>query len=397
MESNDKTMYKKGLITGLLISLIIFALCLTGIFFFVYRSSKVLTPKVKSKIDYLVSIIDKTYYEDVDVSDLQEGLYVGLIEGLGDEYSEYYPPDKAESYKTFITGELSGLGASLEKQNDGSVVVRKVYGGSSAEEIGLKRGDVIISADDNIASEMELSDFITFTRGQEGSVFVLKYRTGDEEKTVNVTRRKINIPSVSHKMLDDNIGYIEISDFNKKTPDEYTAAINDLKEKGARGIVFDLRFNGGGIVDSAVAILDNILPQCNIVTLQRKNMQDMVYNSDGEHVLDMPIAVLVSGKTASASEIFAAAIRDNNYGTLIGYKTYGKGVVQKSATLEDGSVISLTNGKYFTPSGESIHEKGITPDIELDFKYLGDVNAEYDEMKDNQVLKAIEVIKEKIN
>ena len=396
MDNNDMKMYKKGLLTGLIISLVVFAIFIVGIFIFIYRSSEVLTPTVKSKIEYLTNIIDTTYYEDVNVDDLREGLYTGLVEGLGDNYSKYYSPKEAERYNSSITGEFSGLGAALTKESDGTVKVVKVYSGSSAEAIGLKVGDIIISADDYVASSMELSDFTTHMRGKEGTTFELTYKSGDTEKKATVTRAKVEVTSVDYKMIDGDIGYIEISEFNKKTYDEYMAAINDLKSQGAKGIIFDLRFNGGGIVDAATNILDEILPKCNIVTLKQKNKADVVYNSDDAKVLDMPIAVLVSGRTASAAEIFAGAIRDNHYGTLIGYKTYGKGVIQKSATLKDGSVVSITSGKYYTPSGEDINEKGITPDIELDFEYTGDADADYDELHDNQVVKAIEVIRTSI-
>lgn len=393
---DDKRMYKKGLLTGFLIALTIFILTIIGILFFVYRNSAVLTPKVKSKINYLTQIIEDTYYEDVDVNELREGLYAGLVEGLHDKYSVYYSPEEATSFTSYISGEFCGLGAALTKDATGQVTVNKVYAGSAAEEIGLKRGDIIVAADDKIASEMELQDFTSFTRGEAGSTFTLTYKSGDAEKKVTVTRKKVDIPSVSHKMLPGNIGYIEISDFTKKTHEEYVSAINDLKEQGAKGIIFDLRFNGGGLVETAVSVLDEILPKCNIVSVQMKNKVDQIYTSDDEKRLDMPIAVLVSGRTASAAEIFAGAVKDNNAGTLIGYKTYGKGVVQSSATLEDGSVVSITSGRYFTPSGECINEKGIEPDIELDFEYLGDEDAEYDEMKDNQVLNAIEVINSKL-
>ena len=393
METNDKKSYKKGLLTGLIISLTIFALCIAGIFVFIYRSSEVLTPTVKSKIEYLTNFIEQTYYEDVDITELREGLYAGLVEGLDDKYSTYYSPTEATTFNSVLNGELSGLGALLTQADDGTVTVRKVYAGSGAEEIGLKVGDIIIAADDYKASDMELTEFVSHTRGEEGAKFTLTYESDGVEKTATVTRKKVEIPSVSHKLLDGDIGYIEISDFSKKTHAEYVEAINDLKAQGAKGIIFDLRFNGGGIVDSAVDVLDEILPKCNIVTLQQKNKKDTVYDSDDEKYLDLPIVVLVSGRTASAAEIFAGAIKDNNYGTLIGYKTYGKGVVQTSITLEDKSVISITSGKYYTPNGECINEKGIDPDIQLNFEYLGDTSGGYDEMQDNQVLKAIEVIR----
>ena len=395
MDYNEKNIYRKGLLTGLIIALTIACILMTAILLFVYRSSEVLTPRVKAKVAALSNYIQNNYIDDVDVSALQEGLYKGLVEGLGDEYSKYYSPEEAEEFKSDVTGEFCGMGAVLTVNDAGEVVVLKVYEGSSAQEIGLKRGDIIVAADDKFASSMELSEFTQFTKGEEGTSFTLTYRRGDETMQTKVTRKKVTIPSVSHKMLDGNIGYIEISEFSNNTYSEYMKAVNELKAQGARGMIFDLRFNGGGLVDSAVNILDEILPKCKIVSLQIKNQPDTVYESDDEKKLDMPIAVLVSGRTASAAEIFAGAIKDNNYGTLIGYKTFGKGVVQSSSTLKDGSVVSVTSGKYYTPSGECIHKKGIEPDIQLEFDYLGDNMGEYNEMYDNQVRKAIEVINSK--
>ena len=172
-------------------------------------------------------------------------------------------------------------------------------------------------------------------------------------------------------------------------------AVNELKAQGARGMIFDLRFNGGGLVDSAVNILDEILPKCKIVSLQIKNHPDTVYESDDEKKLDMPIAVLVSGRTASAAEIFAGAIKDNNYGTLIGYKTFGKGVVQTIYPLSDGSAIKLTTAEYFTPKHTSIQKKGLEPDEVVKeaegFTFDGKVDLE----KDNQLQRAIEILKTK--
>lgn len=390
---NNKSSYKKGLLTGILVTLIICTVCVTSILIFVYRSTNVLSPKVRSKIEYLTDMIDETYYQDIDISELQEGLYAGLIAGLDDKYSVYYSPKEAAYINAVITGEFSGLGATLAQDNSGEVKVRKVYEGSAAEEIGLRSGDIIIAADDKMAADMELSEFTTYTRGEEGTSFVLTYKRDGVETKATVIRKKVDIPSISYKVIDGDIGYIEISDFTKKTYDEYIAAIDDLKAQGIRGVIFDLRFNGGGLVESAAKILDEILPSGTIVSVERKNKKDAVYTSDEEKRLEMPIAVLVSDRTASAAEIFAGAIRDNHYGTLIGYKTYGKGVVQSSAMLKDGSMVNITSGRYFTPSGECINDKGIEPDIQLDLEYFGDEsNGQYDEMSDNQIIKAIEVI-----
>ena len=192
-------------------------------------------------------------------------------------------------------------------------------------------------------------------------------------------------------MLENNIGYIQVSEFAENTPTQFSDAITDLQGQGMEKLIIDLRDNGGGMVVSCQQMLDTILPEGTVVYTEDKygNRQD--YTSDAEHYLDMPIAVLVNGNSASASEIFAGAIRDFDYGTLIGTTTFGKGIVQNIMQLKDGSAIKLTVAKYYTPNGDNIHGTGITPDVEIEYEYTGDTEGTYDEMQDNQLLKAIEV------
>ena len=213
---------------------------------------------------------------------------------------------------------------------------------------------------------------------------------------MEITRAEVKVPSVEHEMLPGNIGYIAIADFSSNTKEQYDEAMKDLQAQGMKAVVFDLRYNGGGLVDSVVEILDEILPEGTTVYMEDKNGKRTDYTSDGEHYLDMPIAVLTSKNTASAAEIFAGAIRDYEYGTLIGTKTYGKGIVQTTVPLSDGSAIKITIASYFTPSGECIHKKGIKPDVELEYEFMGGDDEEYSTSLDNQIQKACEILREEM-
>lgn len=401
MDNKEKELYKKGLKKGVLISAAVAFVCLVVFFIFssgIIGTVGILKSSTKAKIKYLVSALEDNYYGELDYDGMIEGLYKGLVDGVGDKYTKYYSKEEADKFKENISGEICGLGAILSQdKNTGVVSVLKVYDGSAAKEAGINEGDIIISADGFEATNADLSEFVTHTKGVEGTTFELKYMHASEEKTAKITRKKIIIPTVRHKMLKGNVGYIEIDEFAKNTYQETMDAINDLKANGAKGIIFDLRVNGGGVVESAVSILDEILPEGKIVSIVYNDGEKQEYKSDNEKKLDMPIVVLTSEYTASASEIFSGAIRDFKAGTLIGNTTYGKGVVQRSFEIKDGSMINITAGKYYTPKGECIHEKGIKPDIEMDFEYLGTDANNYIEECDNQILKGIEVILEQNN
>jgi carboxyl-terminal processing protease len=275
------------------------------------------------------------------------------------------------------------------------VTINHVYEGSPAESAGIKDGDMIIQVDDITATSMELSELVTHIRGDKGTQVHLKiYREGESDYLeFDVTRDVVDVPTVSGQMLDDGIGYIAIAEFGDKTATEFSEQVKELEQEGMTSMIVDLRDNPGGMVDSVTEILDQILPEGVTVWTEDKQGRKKEYTSDAD-CMDYPMAVLINGNSASSSEIFAGAIRDYEYGTLIGTKTFGKGIVQSIRKLSDGSAIKLTTAKYFTPSGENIHGEGIAPDIELEYEYLDPDATEYNIMDDNQVRKAIEVLTE---
>lgn len=408
-EKEQRKIFGKGIALGALMTL---ALCL--LVFFVIpvvqikraennlqqaqqaseQNDNLLSPAVESKLERLAAAIDTYYYEDVDEEDLIQGLYKGLLEGTGDTYSGYYTPEEYESLMISAKSSLSGIGAVLQQDPDTmQVTVVHVYEGSPAEKAGILAGDSIVQVGDIRSNTMELTKLVTHIRGDKGTKVHLKiYRKGETGyKEFDITRDIVDVPTVSGQMLENGIGYIMIVEFGDKTAEEFADTVDDLTEQGMTSMIVDLRDNPGGMVDSVTKILDQILPEGVTVWTEDKNGQKKEYTSDAAS-MDLPMAVLINENSASSSEIFAGAIRDYEYGTLIGTKTFGKGIVQTIRQLADGSAIKLTTAKYFTPNGENIHGEGIKPDIKLEYEYLDPDGAQYDMKYDNQIQKAIEVL-----
>jgi len=344
-----------------------------------------------SKLDELMGQINLNYYEDVDASDLQEGLYSGLLEGLNDPYSAYYTEEEYKDLMEQTQGNFYGIGAGLSQDKESmQVTITKVYEDTPAEKAGLKAGDVIVKVDDIDATSMEVSDLVQHIRGEEGTTVHLEiYRPGESD---DIERAKVNYETVTGQLLDGGIGYIYVTEFGEDTANQFEKTIADLESQGMKAMIVDLRNNGGGMITAVTQMLDDILPEGLLVYTEDKYGNRQEFKSSDDTKLKYPMAVLVNGYSASASEIFAGAIRDYDYGTLIGTTTYGKGVVQKIIPLPDGDAVKLTIAKYYTPKGENIQGTGIDPDIELEYEYTGDPDADFDIYSDNQVAKAIEVL-----
>lgn len=359
----------------------------------------VLDADTVSKINELTAYTKLYYYDDIENEKLQDGLYTGLIDGLGDKYSVYYNAEDYQVLQISTTGQYYGIGAGLSQDKDTMVVtVNKVYEGTPSESAGLLKDDVIVSVDGTEAVSMELSELVKLIRGEKGTTVHLEiYRPSTEENlSFDVERQDITLPSVSHKMFEDGIGYVHIDSFETETAAQFEEAVKDLEDQGMKALIIDVRYNPGGMVTAVVQILDDILPEGTVVYTEDKNGNRQDYTSSGDTYLDYPLAVLINGESASAAEILAGAVKDYQYGTLIGTTTFGKGIVQTIFPLEDGDAVKLTTAKYFTPKGNYIHGVGIEPDIELEYEYLDKEATSYDEAYDNQIQKAIEVLKDKI-
>ena len=350
------------------------------------------------KLNEIYSYMYLYYYEDFEVEDIQELMYKGVMEGLDDPYSMYYTEDEYEELMVNTSGVFVGIGAGLNQNVDTmEVIITKVYAGTPAEEAGLLNGDKILMVDDIDATSMPLDELVQKIRGEEGTqVHIQIYREAIEKVLeFDVTRRNVIIPSIEGEMLEDGIGYIQITEFQQKTAQQFDAMIEELNTQGMKGLIVDVRANPGGYLSTVVDILDAVLPKGLLVYTEDKygNRQEL---TSGASAMDIPMVVLIDGNSASASEIFAGAIKDYEWGTLVGTTTFGKGIVQNVIPLSDGDAIKLTTSKYFTPNGNYIHEVGIDPDVRIEYEYTGPEDEPYDKQYDNQFLKAVELMKEKL-
>lgn len=352
-----------------------------------------------TKINELSAYTKLYFYDEIDVEEVQNAMYEGMIKGLGDKYSVYYNEQDYMDFQVSASGQYYGIGAGLSQDMKTMIVtITKVYEGTPSEAAGLKKDDIIVSVDGIDGTSMEVSDLVQHIRGEKGTTVQIEvYRSSTEEYlTFEVERADITLPSVEHQMMEGNIGYIRIDSFEADTAHQFKMAVLELAEQDLKGLILDLRYNSGGYISSVAEIADDILPEGMIVYTEDKAGMREEYKSTGETYINLPIVVLINGESASAAEILAGAIKDHNYGTLIGTTTFGKGIVQTLFPLSNGDALKLTTAKYFTPSGNYIHEVGIAPDIELEYEYLNPDGEEYEEQYDNQIQKAIEVLKEQI-
>ncbi len=392
--------FAKGFLTGIIA--IAAVLVVTGIIGVrvsraanAYSDSELLDESTVNKIETLAEYIEENYYEEVDINDLREGLYQGLFDYL-DEYSQYYTAEEyAEQLEESIEGTYCGIGATLQKNTDtGQVTVIRVYDGSPAQEAGLKAGDILYKADGYEAASMDLSDFVTHVRGEENTAVHLEiYRSG-EELEFDVVRRNLDYPTVVYEMLEDDIGYIEISEFAESTEPQFWDALKDLETQGMKALIVDLRYNPGGVLDGVCEVLDDILPEGLLCYTEDREGMRVDFESTDERQLTVPLAVLVNESSASASEIFAGAVQDRDAGIIIGTTTFGKGVVQTVRQMTDGSALKLTTSRYFTPGGTCIDGIGIVPDVEIEYEFLGGDEDIYSYDLDNQILEAVKLLKE---
>ncbi|MCD8241113.1 MAG: S41 family peptidase [Lachnospiraceae bacterium] len=330
--------------------------------------------------------IDAYYLFDYDEEDVEESIYKGMMDGLGDPYTCYYTAEEYASFLESSSGSYSGIGATLQQDySTGLITVVSTFEGSPAESAGLQADDILYMVEGEEVTGIDLSLVVVDLKGEEGTDVNISIVRGSEVLEMTITRASIEVPTVEYEMLEDAIGYIAITEFDDVTDEQFASALEDLGSQGMESLIIDLRDNGGGLVDVTCTILDSLLPEGLIVYTEDKYGNREEEYSDAENYFDGEMVILVNGNTASASEIFAGAIQDYGVGTLIGTQTYGKGIVQSLIPLSDGSAIKITVSRYYTPSGNNIHEVGITPDIVLE--------ADTQNEEDNQLQRAIEVLK----
>ncbi|MDY3120951.1 S41 family peptidase [Suipraeoptans intestinalis] len=324
---------------------------------------------MEGKVKAIRSMIQEVYIGEVDEKTLQESMLKGYVAGLGDPYSSYFTKEETKEFNEMTSGEFSGVGAILNMNKDTQEVeLVKIYKGYPADKAGLKAGDVVIKVDDTDVTGMTLQEVVSMIKGEKGTEVKITVTRGEgeEELTVTAVRDTVQVQTVDYRMLENQIGYIQVTEFDAVTAEQYQKAMDDLTQQGMTGLVVDLRGNPGGSLDTVCQMLDTMLPEGLIVYMEDKSGARTEETSDAEHQFTKPLAVLVDGNSASASEIFAGAIQDYGIGKIVGTQTYGKGVVQQIFELKDGSSVKLTIAEYFTPKGRNINGKGITPDVKLE-------------------------------
>ncbi len=352
---------------------------------------------IDEKLKYLNELIDENFYfEASDAEEREEYIYKGLLESLDDPYSVYYTAEEYEELMTTASGSYEGIGVSIQQDAETkALTIIRVFQGSGAEDAGMLPNDIIIGVEGRELNGEDINEVVTWIKGEPGTtVNVTVYRPGtDEELELTVERRKIENSTVSYAMKENNIGYIEVTDFYEATADQFAEAINELQEQGMTGLIIDLRNNPGGYVTTVVSMCNRILSGGTIVYTEDKDGNVLEkYEADGEQSLDIPMVVLINGNSASASEIFAGCMKDYGAATLVGTTTFGKGIVQQVIPLSDGSAVKLTIAKYFTPNGNDIHQIGIEPDVEIELPEELQSMLVVPEEQDTQLQKAMELL-----
>ena len=353
--------------------------------------------KQYEKMKPVNDIIKDNYYEKIDNPKMVEGAIKGMVSALDDPYTVFMNKKEFDELKTSTQGSFTGVGIYIGDK-DGKIVVVAPIEDSPAEKAGIKSGDIITKVNGQEVSAKESDKAVSMMKGKAGTkVKITIYREGVGEKDIEVTREKIVFKTVKSEMLPDNIAYIRITTFDENTSKAFVSALDDMKSKGMKGLILDLRDNPGGLLDECKVVADKLLGKGTIVYTLDKDGKKEVLESD-EDKINVPLVVLTNGGTASASEIVSGAVRDHKAGTLIGTTTFGKGLVQTVIPLIDGTGIKVTTARYYTPSGECIQKKGIKPDIEVPLPdNLKDKPiVELNRAEDVQLQKAIEVIKTKM-
>lgn len=349
------------------------------------------------KANNLKTLIDLYYLEDTEEEDLYEGMYQGMLWSLGDPYSCYYTKEDYAALMEEIEGTYCGIGA-LVSQNASTKVITIVrpFVDGPAYTAGMLPGDILTKIDGEDVSAWDIDLAVKHMKGEQGTIVEVEVWRGSigEYVELTITRDLVEVETVTYEMLDDSIGYIYIMQFDEITTQQFETALNALKEQGMQGLVVDIRDNGGGLLTTVCDMLDMFLEEEDLIvyTLDKYDEKEEIYAKDGS-IGKIPMAVLVNGYSASASEIFSGALQDYGMATIVGTQSFGKGIVQSIIPLADGSAIKLTVSTYYTPAGRNIHGTGITPDVVVELDEELKQKPVVPLSEDNQVQRAVEEVK----
>lgn len=379
---------------------------------------------VNQKLNTLQYLVERNFLfeEDIDPEQMEAGIYKGMLAGLGDPYTIYYTPEEYESLTEETEGVYCGIGVLVSQNlSSGLITALRVFQGSPAEEAGMKKGDILYKVGDTEASEMELDVLVQKKiRGEEGTYVDITVIRDGEEKKLHIQRRIVEVTTVESQMLENQVGYIQVTQFELVTGEQFKQAVDSLNQQGMESLIIDLRDNPGGVLDAVVEMAAYLLPEDTldgmIVSTSDKNGKGDRYYSEGGkicfasdsgqkdprypkkdgHELDIPMVVLINGNSASASEVLAGALQDYGCAKLVGTTSFGKGIVQSLVQLDDGSAVKMTISHYYTPGGADLHKKGLDPDVEIEMEVPEDLKEAFEVPleRDNQIQKALEVLGE---
>lgn len=379
---------------------------------------------INQKLNTLKHLVDYNFLfeEDIDSEKLEAGIYKGMLAGLEDPYTVYYTPEEYESLTEETEGVYCGIGVLVSQNiSSGVITALRVFQGSPAEEAGMKKGDILYKVGDTEASEMELDVLVQKKiRGEEGTYVDITVIRDGEEKKLHIQRRIVEVTTVESQMLENQVGYIQVTQFELVTGEQFKQAVDSLNQQGMESLIIDLRDNPGGVLDAVVEMAAYLLPEDTldgmIVSTSDKNGKGDRYYSEGGkicfasdsgqkdprypkkdgHELDIPMVVLINGNSASASEVLAGALQDYGCAKLVGTTSFGKGIVQSLVQLDDGSAVKMTISHYYTPGGADLHKKGLDPDVEIEMEVPEDLKEAFEVPleRDNQIQKALEVLGE---
>lgn len=400
---NSQQVYKTIML--IIITVLITALVTTIVIYnFVIKSGKIAIKSednsslsgLEATLASFRSVLEEKYMGEIDDEALIEGAIKGYVSALGDPYTTYYTKEEMDELMEETTGNYVGIGIymTLDLENNAIYVVKPMEG-SPAEEAGIQAGDLIIKVDGKEYSGEELDQASNAIKGEEGTTVKLEILRDGETQELEVERRKIVVSHIVEKKF-DNVGYLLIEDFDGGCAKEFEEKYKELESQGIDRLIIDLRNNGGGVVDEAVSIADMLLDKDDTILITKdKKGNEEITKSEHNPTITMPVVVLTNGYSASASEILVGALQDNERATIVGTKTYGKGVIQEVDRLNDGSGLKITIEEYYTPNKNEINKVGIEPDEEIDLSDEVKEQGTYTDDEDNQLQKAIEIIKEK--
>lgn len=354
----------------------------------------------EAKTAEISAYLDRFFIDDYDEEKLADAAASAMVEATGDRWSYYLTAEEKSSYDEQMQNAYVGIGVTITAQEElGGMRIEAVTAGGPAEEAGLLTGDIITEVEGEKTLDLGMTGTRTKVRGEEGSFVTLTILRGEESFPVSVERRSIQTPVATYEMLDGQIGYIKIANFDTRCAEETNAAMDELIAQDAKALIFDVRNNGGGYKNELVKVLDKILPEGILFQSEDYQGSKQIDRSDAD-CIDLPMAVLVNQDSYSAAEFFAAAIQEYDWGTVVGTKTVGKGNFQTAFTLSDGSMLNLSIGKYYTPQGRSLTDTGITPDVEIALSDKDGAKLYYGQLEkadDAQLQAAIREITQKLS